>query len=227
MAVSCLVSGCSLGGGATRPLAAGTALPPASPLPAPLVMIVGDSFTVGSGPVRAWDGYAARVARELGWQLITAGAAGTGFVNPGRVGRTFQDSFLKELSWRPEPNMLIISGGRNDRRIGAARIENAAVHLLELVRRRWPHTRIVIVGPIWMTRAPRWAYDVREAVLLAADRQEVPFLDPFEALGPHGRGWGRGAVLPDGVHPTLTGHVRLSRWMVSALRKHGVEARPS
>ncbi|WP_440082739.1 SGNH/GDSL hydrolase family protein [Streptosporangium sp. LJ11] len=190
-------------------------------------MIVGDSFTVGSGPVRAWDGYAARVARELGWQLITAGAAGTGFVNPGRVGRTFEDSFVKELSWRPEPNMLIISGGRNDRRIGAARVENAAVHLLELVRRRWPHTRIVLVGPIWMTKAPRWAYDVREAVLLAADRQEVPFLDPFEPLGPHGRGWGRGAVLPDGVHPTLAGHVRLSRWMVSALQKYGVEARPS
>ncbi|WP_440070427.1 SGNH/GDSL hydrolase family protein [Streptosporangium sp. OZ121] len=209
------------------PPATGTDLPPASPLPAPLVMIVGDSFTVGSGPVRAWDGYAARVARELGWQLITAGAAGTGFVNPGRVGRTFEDSFVKELSWRPEPNMLIISGGRNDRRIGAARVENAAVHLLELVRRRWPHTRIVLVGPIWMTKAPRWAYDVREAVLLAADRQEVPFLDPFEPLGSHGRGWGRGAVLPDGVHPTLTGHVRLSRWMVSALQKYGIEARPS
>ncbi|MFF3440869.1 SGNH/GDSL hydrolase family protein [Streptosporangium sp. NPDC002721] len=190
-------------------------------------MIVGDSFTVGSGPVRAWDGYAARVARELGWQLITAGAGGTGFVNPGRVGRTFQDSFVKELSWRPEPDMLIISGGRNDRRIEAARVEDAAVRLVELVRRRWPHTRIVLVGPIWMTKAPHWAYGVREAVQLAADRQEVPFLDPFEPLGPHGRGWGRGAVLPDGVHPTLAGHVRLSRWMVSTLRKHGVEARSS
>ncbi|MEU8207030.1 SGNH/GDSL hydrolase family protein [Streptosporangium sp. NPDC049046] len=208
-------------------MTAGTKSPPAWASRAPLVMIVGDSFTVGSGPVRGWDGYAARVARELGWQLITAGAAGTGFVNPGRVGRTFQDSFVKELSWRPEPDMLIISGGRNDRRVEAARIENAAVRLVELARRRWPHTRIVLVGPIWMTKAPRWAYGVREAVALAADRQEVSFLDPFEALGPHGRGWGRGAVLPDGVHPTLVGHVRLSRWMVSALHAYGIDARPS
>ncbi|WP_329426189.1 SGNH/GDSL hydrolase family protein [Streptosporangium sp. NBC_01495] len=208
-------------------MAAGTESPPTWPPQAPLVMIVGDSFTVGSGPVRGWDGYAARVARELGWQLITAGAAGTGFVNPGRVGRTFRDSFVKELSWRPEPDMLIISGGRNDRGIEAVRIENAAVHLLALVRRRWPHTRIVLVGPIWMTRAPRWAYGVREAVSLAADRQEVPFLDPFEPLGPHGRGWGRGAVLPDGVHPTLVGHLRLSRWMVSTLHRYGIDARSS
>lgn len=164
-------------------------------------MIIGDSFTVGSGPVRGWDGYAAQVARRLGWQLVTAGAAGTGFVNPGRVGRTFQQSFVKELSWRPEPDLLIISGGRNDRGIGAARIETAAVHLLELVRRQWPHTRIVLVGPIWMTRAPRWAYRVREAVSTAADRLAVPFLDPFEPLGPHGRGWGRGRSCPTASTP--------------------------
>ncbi|MER5619534.1 SGNH/GDSL hydrolase family protein [Streptosporangium sp. NPDC002544] len=199
---------------------------PSPPSQTPLVMIIGDSFTVGSGPVQGWDGYAAHVARQLGWQLITAGAAGTGFVNPGKVGRTFQQSFVKELSWRPEPDLLIISGGRNDRRIGAARIEGAVVRLLELVRRQWPHTRIVLVGPIWMTRAPRWAYRVREAVSTAADRLEVPFLDPFEPLGPHGRGWGRGAVLPDGVHPTLVGHLRLARWMVTRLHEYGIDARP-
>ncbi|MFS1302908.1 SGNH/GDSL hydrolase family protein [Streptosporangium longisporum] len=226
--ISCLVPGCSLGGVTAVPVPGGTPHPSSAvtmpPSRAPLVMVIGDSFTVGSGPVRGWNGYAARVARELGWQLVTAGAAGTGYVNPGRVGRTFQRSFEEELSWRPAPDLVIVSGGRNDRRIGAARIENAAVRLVGSIRRRWPHTGIVMVGPIWVAKAPPWAYRIREAVAIAAERLEVPFLDPLDVLDTHGRGWGRGAVLPDGVHPTLLGHLRLSRWMIAELREHGIEA---
>ncbi|MBB2909256.1 lysophospholipase L1-like esterase [Streptosporangium becharense] len=185
-------------------------------------MILGDSFTVGSGPVRAWDAYAALAARELGWQPVIAGASGTGYVNPGRVRRTFRQSFLRELSWRPEPDLLLISGGRNDRRIGAGRIRAAAVDLLELARRTWPDTRIAVIGPIWMTEAPGWAYRVRDAVATATDEAGVPFLDPLE---PRGGRWGRGTVLPDRVHPTATGHARLAGWMTATLREYGIEPR--
>ncbi|MGC5009128.1 SGNH/GDSL hydrolase family protein [Streptosporangium sp. DT93] len=227
VAISCLVPGCSPGGVAV-PAGGGTPHPsPALTLPptrAPLVMVIGDSFTVGSGPVRGWNGYAAGVSRQLGWQLVTAGAAGTGYVNPGRVGRTFQRSFDEELAWRPAPDLVIVSGGRNDRRIGAARIEAAVVRLVGSIRRRWPGTGVVVVGPIWMAKAPPWAYRIRDAVAIAAERLEAPFLDPLDVLDTHGRGWGKGAVLPDGVHPTLLGHVRLSRWMIAELQGHGIEA---
>ncbi|MFJ2030586.1 SGNH/GDSL hydrolase family protein [Streptosporangium sp. NPDC087985] len=183
---------------------------------APLVMIVGDSFTVGSGPVQRWDTYAAKTARELGWQLVTAGAAGTGFVNPGPVKRTFRDSFARELSWRPAPDLLIISGGHNDRRTASGTVNRAAKRLLELVRTRWPNTRVIVVGPIWMTRAPRWAYGVRDAIAAAAQEEGVTFLDPL------GERWSRRLVLPDGVHPTLAGHARLAHWLVAALHGQGI-----
>ncbi|MDP9863211.1 MULTISPECIES: SGNH/GDSL hydrolase family protein [Streptosporangium] len=178
-------------------------------------MIIGDSFTVGSGPVQRWDTYAARAARELGWQLVTAGAAGTGFVNPGPVERTFQRSFAEELSWRPAPDLLIVSGGHNDRRTRPGTVNGAARRLLELVRAHWPRTRTVVIGPIWMARAPRWAYGVRDAIASAAAEEGAAFLDPL------GRRWGRGALLRDGVHPTHEGHLRLARWLVAALRGHG------
>lgn len=178
-------------------------------------MIVGDSFTVGSGPVRRWASYPAQVAREMGWQLVTAGAAGTGFVNPGRVRRTFQMSFSEELSWRPAPDLLIVSGGHNDR-TSPGRVYQATRRLLDLVRTHWPQTRVVVVGPIWMGRAPLWSYGVRDAIAVAASEEGVPFLDPL------GQAWGRGTILPDGVHPTLRGHLRLARWMTGALREHGI-----
>ncbi|GAA3134995.1 SGNH/GDSL hydrolase family protein [Streptosporangium carneum] len=192
-------------------------LPPAPetrPIRAPLVMVVGDSFTVGSGPVRRWESYAARAARDLGWQLVTAGAAGTGFVNPGRVRRTFQKSFEEELSWRPAPDLLIVSGGHNDR-VSPGRVHRAAKRLLKTISSRWPQTRVVVVGPIWMGRTPRWVPGVRDAVAVAANEETVVFLDPLD------RPWGRGAILGDGVHPTHLGHVRLARWLVTALRQHG------
>ncbi|GAA3443860.1 hypothetical protein Pve01_48410 [Planomonospora venezuelensis] len=193
---------------------------PVSPVPVAgpqTVMVIGDSFTVGSGPVARWESYAALTARELDWQLITAGAAGTGFVNPGRVGRTFQDSFDRELAWRPAPDLLVVSGGHNDRRTPPSQVYGAAARLLESVRERWPGTGIVVVGPLWMGTAPGWAFQVRDAVALAAGEAGAVFLDPL------GRRWDGAMILPDGVHPTLEGHVGIARWLVAALRENGFE----
>ncbi|MFB9967478.1 SGNH/GDSL hydrolase family protein [Sinosporangium siamense] len=188
---------------------------------APVVAVLGDSFTVGSGPVRTWDSYAAWTARELGWHLVVAGAAGTGYVNTGRVGRDFQRSFMYELSWRPAPDLLIVSGGHNDRRLRPALVYFAAAKLLRTVRTHWPRTRIVVMGPIWMGYMPRWALSVRDAVALAAAKAKVTFLDPLERrwVTPHSA---MGMLLPDGVHPTHQGHMRLARWLTDSLRTRGV-----
>lgn len=201
--------------GCTQPFVRASTVPQkraVTPRP-PVVMIVGDSFTVGSGPVRRWQAYPALAARRLGWQLITAGAGGTGFVNPGKAGRTFQQSFIEELAWRPAPDMLIISGGHNDRRVPPARVGRAAKRLIETVRARWPTTRIVVIGPIWLSPPPRWAHRVRDAIAAAALGAGVTFLDPLNRrdIG------ARKAVLPDGIHPTHRGHARLADWLVESL----------
>ncbi|UBU14200.1 SGNH/GDSL hydrolase family protein [Nonomuraea gerenzanensis] len=178
---------------------------------APVMMFVGDSFTVGSGPVPPWQTYASQTARLLGWQPIIAGAGGTGFCNEGRAGRTFQRSFEVELAWRPAPDLLVISGGHNDRRWSAERVRGAAASLLAEVRAHWPATRTVVVGPIWMGEPPKKAYGVRDAVAQAARAGKVTFLDPMR------RTWPKEAILPDGVHPTLAGHEGLAAWLAAEL----------
>ncbi|TDC99002.1 SGNH/GDSL hydrolase family protein [Nonomuraea deserti] len=203
-----VLSGCNAGAEATPPLV------PATPVvrPAtPVVMFVGDSFTVGSGPVPRWETYAAETARLLGWQPVIAGAGGTGYLSKGRVGRAFQRSFEVELSWRPAPDVLVISGGHNDRRWGPARVGRAAERLLDVVRGHWPDTRIVMVGPIWLDGAPPKAYAVRDALAEVARREDVAFLDPMATR------WPPQAVLPDGVHPTAAGHERIAAWLAAQL----------
>lgn len=208
LVICALISGCD--GGRTR----GSS--PAPGDPAPVVMIVGDSFTVGSGPVPSWRSYAAQAARLLRWQPVIAGASGTGFVSRGRVGRTFQESFEAQLSWRPAPDVLVISGGHNDRRWSPARVRQAAARLVRSVRARWPRTRLVLIGPIWMRTPPRGTYAIKNALAEVADRAGAIFLNP---LAEH---WLTTAShdlrLPDGVHPTLAGHARLARWLATELR---------
>lgn len=216
------LAGCTVEAGKT-----GLSHTPPPPAPrAPVVMIIGDSFTVGWGPVRRWETYAAQAARRLGWQLITAGAGGTGYVNPGRAGRDFHASFRQELSWRPAPDLLIVSGGHNDRRVPASEVEAAADKLFTEVKTYWPEVRIVVIGPLWVSDAPRWAYDVRDAIAAAARRAGAEFLDPLaesDIVGDESDG-----VLPDGVHPTLRGHARLAGWLVRSLgAEPGDEAHPS
>lgn len=181
----------------------------------PVLMVVGDSFTVGSGPVPTWQSYAAEAARQLRWQPVIAGAGGTGFVNPGRVGRNFQQSFEDELAWRPAPDVLIISGGHNDRRWSSLRVRQAAARLVWTARGYWPHTRIILIGPIWLGSPPSRAYSVRDALFEVAQREQVAFLDPMKQR------WGN-VMLPDGVHPTRNGHLRIARWLVTALRSYAV-----
>ncbi|MGW0807593.1 SGNH/GDSL hydrolase family protein [Nonomuraea sp. NPDC002799] len=208
VAVLGLISGCGAG---VPPMRASVA--PRVPVAGapPVIMFVGDSFTVGSGPVPRRRSYASLAARLLGGRPVIAGAGGTGFLNEGRVGRTFGRSFEEELSWRPAPALLVISGGHNDRRWSAARVGRAAASLLRQVRGRWPGTRIVMVGPIWLGAAPEKAFRVRDALAEAAGGAGVPFLDPLR------RRWPPEALLPDGVHPTSAGHERIAAWLAGEL----------
>ncbi|MFD1537482.1 SGNH/GDSL hydrolase family protein [Nonomuraea guangzhouensis] len=189
--------------------------PSASGSAAPVVMFVGDSFTVGSGPVPTWRTYAAESARLLGWQPVIAGAGGTGYLNKGRVGRTFRQSFEAELAWRPAPDLLIISGGHNDCRWSAESVRRAAEGLVSEARAHWPRTRIVMIGPIWLRDTPRKAYRVRDALSGLAQQEAIPFLDPLNE--PRITGTPSGQLLPDRIHPTAEGHFQVARWLTDAI----------
>jgi len=175
-------------------------------------MFVGDSFTVGSGPVPSWHAYASQAARLLGWQPVVAGAGGTGYLNEGRVSRTFEESFEEELAWRPPPDVLVISGGHNDCRWSSSKVRRAAGGLVRQVRATWPLARLVMVGPIWLGPIPAKAYRVRDALAETAESAAVPFLDPMRERWPD-------MALPDGVHPTHAGHVRLGQWLAAELSR--------
>ncbi|RJL30839.1 SGNH/GDSL hydrolase family protein [Bailinhaonella thermotolerans] len=200
---------------------------PAPPRRAPVVMVIGDSFTVGHRGVPGERTYAAAVARTLGWQIITAGASGTGLVEPGRAGKDFRAAFERELSWRPAPDLVIVSGGHNDRRHHPSVIADGVADLLGRIESHWPGVPAALVGPLWVGDPPKAAVGVRDAMARAAAEMEVPFIDPVGERwigGDPGDGRSEAArfLLPDGVHPTYAGHRRLAERLTDALRRLGL-----
>jgi lysophospholipase L1-like esterase len=191
---------------------------------APVVMFLGDSYTVGKlgqAPERA---YAAEAARALGWQIIIGGYHGTGFLARGHVGKDFATLFDEQLSWRPVPDMVIIAGGHNDRIFRPTAVTEAARRLISTVRLLWKGTKIVLIGPMWGGDPAPDVLATRSALATAATEEHVPFVDPLgerwitgDRLA--GTGNTRQYILRDGIHPTPEGAIYFAGRLISDLRQ--------
>ncbi|MEO5876659.1 MAG: SGNH/GDSL hydrolase family protein [Streptosporangiaceae bacterium] len=202
----------------------------AQPVRAPVVMILGDSYTAGIRGVPPESTYAGDTARKLGWQAIIAGHGGTGFVARGAIRRNFGQLFTEQLSWRPAPDMVLIVGGHNDAvlRQPLPSLAENATKLITAIRTRWPGVPLVLVGPIWGGDPPAKALQVRDALALAAAGQQVPFIDPLREMwftGSRGRGTGNADlyIRRDRVHPNPAGNAYLADRLIMSLKPLGLE----
>ncbi|MEU5884654.1 SGNH/GDSL hydrolase family protein [Spirillospora sp. NPDC047279] len=206
---------------------------------APVVMVLGDSYTVGEKGSQPEATYAPAAARLLGWQVVAAGKAGTGYVATGSrryglpgPGQTFLALFESQLGWRPAPDLLILSGGHNDRRYPTAQTAQGARDLLARARQRWPGTKILMIGPMWGNDTPPvTTLAVRDTLRAVAQEQKVPFVDPIGErwiTGNRAAGTGNASsyIRPDGVHPTVEGHRYVASRLVDDIRRFDL-ARPA
>lgn len=194
----------------------------------PVVMFLGDSYTVGDRGVQPESTYASATARLFGWQVVVGGRSGTGYVVKGRGTQAFLSLFESQLGWRPAPDMLIVSGGHNDWRIPAPQVAAAAHLLLERARQRWPGTRLVLLGPLWGTGAPvPGVVAVRDALKGLAGQLGIPFIDPIGEqwiTGDRAAGTGNAAyfIKADRTHPTPAGHRYVATRLAADIKRLGL-----
>ncbi|GAA0367419.1 SGNH/GDSL hydrolase family protein [Actinoallomurus spadix] len=192
---------------------------------APVVMFLGDSYTTGKLGQEPEQTYAAETARLLGWQVILGGYRRTGFIAKGQVGKDFARLFADQLSWRPAPDLVIVSGGHNDRRYPAQDVGEAARRLLDTVRQRWGSTRLLLIGPMWGGGdPPEEVMAIRDSMAQAAAEMKVPFIDPLQEqwiTGDRKKGTGNAPeyILSDGTHPTAAGARHIAERLAADLRK--------
>jgi lysophospholipase L1-like esterase len=227
LCLTLVLTGCGPFSGQSRPgKAAAVAGPSASAVPdVPVVMFLGDSYTVGESGRLTETTYASAAARLLGWQVIVGGRGGTGFVQGGATRTPFGAMFESQLGWRPAPDLLIVSGGHNDWRGPPQEVAAAARALFTKAKQRWPGTRQVLIGPLWGNDTPPpAALAVRDALRGAAQQLGVPFVDPIGErwiTGNRAAGTGNapGYIKRDGVHPTPDGHRYIAVRLVDDLRR--------
>jgi lysophospholipase L1-like esterase len=224
-AVAALLASAGCGGTARRARADSSPITKEQSHHTPVVMFLGDSYTTGRFGQIPELTYAADTARTLGWQVILGGYRGTGFVAKGPVHKNFANLFTEQLAWRPAPDLVIVSGGHNDRSHAPEEVAESARRLLTTIKSTWKgNTRLVLMGPMWGGDPIRSVEGIRDALAGVAGEQQVPFVDPLREhwiTGDRAQGTGNAPmyILHDGVHPSTAGARYISMRLVADLRR--------
>jgi lysophospholipase L1-like esterase len=184
------------------------------------VAVIGDSYTSGGVEggrgVKGWTAQAWQLLARQGVQISADVAAegGAGYGVRGNRGSVFEG--LAARAVRPDDDLVVFYGSRNDQGVDPAAFFGAALGALNVARRAAPSAPLLVIGPPWPTAAVPAAVTLIRDVL-AADARAVgaTFVDP---IAEH---WfvGRPELIgKDGVHPNDAGHAYMADRIAPLIR---------
>ncbi|WP_439591431.1 SGNH/GDSL hydrolase family protein [Microbacterium sp.] len=204
-------------------VAAADAAPPATaPLALPehpTVLVFGDSWVYGSAANVPTLGFAYVAAEKLGWNAVVDGVRGSGYLKPGLDGPAYGER-IAALDPALDPDLVIIEGSINDRRLYPDGYEAAVTTAWDALAAIYPDAQIVVLGPapqvLPIEKATSQIDD--ELSALAADRGWL-YISPID------QGWitdaNYAAVIDTSElgnnHPSTEGHAYLAVRLDEAL----------
>lgn len=138
----------------------------------------------------------------MGWSELNLAEGGSGYTTT-YLGQKTDYSIKSDVIAAAQPDIVVVSGGRNDHEAGTASIAGAvALSLFEAIKVAAPHTALMVTSPIWdSTEPPAEFTTLIEGVEIAAERADARYFDIGEPLADHSDLLG-----PDGLHPNDSGH---------------------
>ena len=112
----------------------------------PTVLVFGDSWTYGSAASTPTLGYAYVIAEIAGWTTIVDGIRGSGYLKAGIDGPDY-GTRIAELDPTLDPDLIIVQGSINDRRLPAAGYRAAVDAAWDALSQTYPRAQIGILGP--------------------------------------------------------------------------------
>lgn len=158
----------------------GTVLP-VSHTPNSKLMVMGDSFTEGTGANGWFNGYASVIGTFLGMDTWTSGSGGTGFVNPnsGLNRVKYQDRVQHDVI-NYKPDLVIIQGGQNDTAYLKSDIQSAANLLFQTLKSGLSNVPIIVISNIAIATLTTAMTDCRDAIKTAALSNGVALIDSID-----------------------------------------------
>lgn len=203
------------------PTAATTGAPAATPSASAApkaftAVLFGDSLLAGRGLDKGQPNAAQVAAKALGWTVDIRGGDGTGYTTGGTRGGKPYAQRLAEL--RTAPDLLLLQGGASDTGASPEALTAAADQVIAAVQRRFPTTRIVLMGPVAMEQpADGQLVRVDGTLRAVAAAHKLSYLDPIAAH------WVPAATAPSltaatGFYPNAAGHRLLGTALAAALK---------
>lgn len=179
-------------------------------------VLFGDSFAAGRGLAPGQPTAMAVAAKLLGWQATVLGGDGTGFTTGGRRGGQPYVTRLATLATGPD--LLLLQGGASDTDASPEQLTRAADDLLDSLKRRFPSTKVVLLGPIAMEQPPDGQLVRVDGTLRAvAKAHDLTYLSPI-ALHWITSANAEGLTAATGFYPNGAGHAYLGHKIADALR---------
>lgn len=180
----------------------------------PVVLFVGDSYTVGQGTTSPELRWSTLVAEEMGWQELNMAVGGTGFVK----GNSKRDNYPTQLRSVPpgSVDIVVIAGGQNDFKVlrsDPGRVFDAVADTYALAALRFPDAEIVSVGPSTPRTVGLEVRALDSAVRAAAADNGATYVSLLDPNIVQGR-----LVHPDGVHTTDMGNARIAERVLATLQ---------
>lgn len=182
------------------------------------VLIFGDSWTFGSAASDPTLGYAYVVSDLTGWTTIVDGVRGSGYLKPGIDGPDF-GTRVAALDPTLEPDLVIIQGSINDRRLVPTGYDAAVNAAWDRLSATYPSARIVVLGP-----APQVLPVQRATARIDRDLARLAAQRGWWYVSPLREGWITEAnyldVIDTGIgrnHPSTAGHAYLAERLAEAI----------
>lgn len=195
---------------------------PSVPESVPVVAFLGDSYSKGIGASTNGKRWTTLVSAAMGWSELNLAEGGSGYTTT-YLGQKTDYSIKLDVITAAQPDIVVVSGGRNDYEAGAASITGAvALSLFEAIKAVAPNTQVIVTNPIWdSTEPPADFATLIDGVEAAASNAGTLYLDIGEPLADHPE-W----IDPDGLHPNDAGHWAIAQVMSSELRLSRIPPQP-
>ncbi|MGO4453044.1 SGNH/GDSL hydrolase family protein [Arthrobacter sp. RAF14] len=175
-------------------------------------LLVGDSQSAGAAGVPGEETWPRRGLASLGYSVTWVGAGGTGYAASRPRAANYLQSY-QQGAWKLPPfapELIVFQGGGNDAGQGKPlpQVSQNARQLAYLMHRRYPGSRIVMVGVLSRSAHDGGGRRLVVDSLLAGTAEElrIPFVDP----GGWVSAYGLENEMADGVHLKASGHRRLT-----------------
>lgn len=186
----------------------------------PLAVFIGDSYSAGVGASSEQKRFVNRVAYAEGWTMVNLANGGTGYAVSAGIagcGKTYCPPYKGALSKVAalHPDIVVVSGGRNDLNASDAAIDRAVDSFFPALRTVAPNATIYATSPLWDdSSTPARLTALGPVVRSAAEGVDGRYLDIGQPL------LGEKAYVGlDSVHPSDLGHGVIAEAVVAALAK--------